>query len=279
MRGMLPQSSNQYRSHPAQYPIPPSALEWRSDRGNWAMPVLDNSRSAGVHRLSSIQNFLCRTRLPSTSLSAPSTTEFAHNLGPPTTTQYLVDPNIHHGGYYTEERTQVPNNREEHHGFRDVTPAQFASLQEPTATIHNGTFISGNVNNTVRHGESGLNILHRISAMEAFHDPANSYDQPPETRIEMQDKLWNRCINGEWRSGTDSLNMEPTILWVHGPAGAGKSAIMQTLSQRLENAGRLGGTFFFKRPSHSSGNGVVDGICQNGLELCFDVRNYWLLIL
>ncbi|KAJ7802178.1 NACHT domain-containing protein [Mycena leptocephala] len=37
------------------------------------------------------------------------------------------------------------------------------------------------------------------------------------------------------------------ICWLHGPAGAGKSAIMQTLCQRLQDAGRLGGAFFFKR--------------------------------
>ncbi|KAJ7911970.1 hypothetical protein B0H13DRAFT_1614064 [Mycena leptocephala] len=124
----------------------------------------------------------------------------------------------------------------------------------------------------------GLHILHRVSAAEAFHDPADSYDQPrchPETRVEMQDKLCNWCHNGEWpmkdaerdsdmgsssresEAGTTDSYPEPTILWVHGPAGAGKSAIMQTLSQRLENAGRLGGTFFFKRGHPTRGNAKV----------------------
>ncbi|KAJ7909180.1 hypothetical protein B0H13DRAFT_1616790 [Mycena leptocephala] len=56
---------------------------------------------------------------------------------------------------------------------------------------------------------------------------------------------------------TDSYDIEPTILWVHGPAGAGKTAIMETLSLRLEKAGRLGGSFFFKRGHPTRGNAKV----------------------
>ncbi|KAF8181029.1 hypothetical protein K438DRAFT_1554127, partial [Mycena galopus ATCC 62051] len=79
----------------------------------------------------------------------------------------------------------------------------------------------------------------------------------PETRIEMQDKLWNWCTEGKWPSETDLYDAEPSILWVHGPAEAGISAIMKTLSQRLEKAGRLGGTFFFKRGHPTRGNAKV----------------------
>ncbi|KAJ7663212.1 hypothetical protein DFH06DRAFT_1189641 [Mycena polygramma] len=134
---------------------------------------------------------------------------------------------------------------------------------EPTTTIRNGTFISGNVNNTVSKGESGINILHRASATEAFHDPANSHDQPrchPETRIEMQEKLLNWCLNSTWtpaKWGEVSYYTEPSVLWLRGPAGAGKSAIMTTLSQRLEDEKRLGGTFFFKRGHVARGNAGV----------------------
>ncbi|KAJ6468600.1 hypothetical protein DFH09DRAFT_497207 [Mycena vulgaris] len=140
---------------------------------------------------------------------------------------------------------------------------------EPT-TINNGTFIGGNVN--VKHGESGINILHRVSATAAFHDPADGHDQPrchPETRLEMQEKLLNWCLNSEWPRlqggvglGTEpasgiAMNTEPAILWLHGPAGAGKSAIMKTLSQRLAGANRLGGAFFFKRGHPTRGNANV----------------------
>ncbi|KAJ6458350.1 hypothetical protein C8R47DRAFT_150829 [Mycena vitilis] len=133
-----------------------------------------------------------------------------------------------------------------------------ASTSQPT-TIYNGTFIG---NNTVRNGESGINILHRVSVAEAFHDAADTVEQPrchPETRLEMHAKLLNWCFHSEWPRGwkETAYETEPIVLWVHGPAGAGKSAIMRTLSQRLENEGRLGGAFFFKRGHATRGNARV----------------------
>ncbi|KAJ6467887.1 hypothetical protein C8R45DRAFT_909687 [Mycena sanguinolenta] len=55
----------------------------------------------------------------------------------------------------------------------------------------------------------------------------------------------------EWSLETDSSS---TILWLHSPAGAGKSAIMQTFASELQTAGRLGGSFFFKRDHATRGN-------------------------
>jgi hypothetical protein len=73
----------------------------------------------------------------------------------------------------------------------------------------------------------------------------------------MLEKLWKWCIDLEWpdsKSARDSYDVEPTLLWVHGPAGAGKSAIMTSLAERLENEGCLGGAFFFKRGHPMRGN-------------------------
>ncbi|KAJ6504078.1 hypothetical protein C8R47DRAFT_1038323 [Mycena vitilis] len=101
--------------------------------------------------------------------------------------------------------------------------------------------ISGNMNNIRRQGESGLNILHRAVAGGAFHDSLERYPQPrchPETRTEMLEDLH------QWSSRTDPAS---SILWLQGPAGAGKSAIAQSLCQMLEAEGRLGASFFFKR--------------------------------
>ncbi|KAJ6471559.1 hypothetical protein C8R45DRAFT_1104524 [Mycena sanguinolenta] len=55
----------------------------------------------------------------------------------------------------------------------------------------------------------------------------------------------------EWALDPDP---KPTVLWLYGPAGAGKSAIMQTLAGRLKDAGVLGGSFFFKRGHAARGN-------------------------
>ncbi|KAF7325366.1 putative nwd2 protein [Mycena sanguinolenta] len=57
------------------------------------------------------------------------------------------------------------------------------------------------------------------------------------------------------QSDCDGLaDPDTNILWLYGPAGAGKSAIMQTLASQLRDAGRLGGSFFFKRGHARRGN-------------------------
>ncbi|KAJ7919536.1 hypothetical protein B0H13DRAFT_1482901, partial [Mycena leptocephala] len=98
------------------------------------------------------------------------------------------------------------------------------------------------------HGETGIHILHRAAAIDALYDSYDSFPQPkchPETRTEMLDNLYNWAVR--------SSSARP-IRWLHGPAGAGKSAIMQTLCQKLQNTGRLGGAFFFKRGDATRGN-------------------------
>ncbi|KAJ7845015.1 hypothetical protein B0H14DRAFT_3685182, partial [Mycena olivaceomarginata] len=100
-----------------------------------------------------------------------------------------------------------------------------------------------------RHGEPGLHILYRAAACDAFYDSAERFPPPkchPETRTKMlQDLL-------KWSSNANSHN----VLWLHGPAGAGKSAIAQSFCQKLKEDGRLGASFFFKRlhPSRGTGN-------------------------
>ncbi|KAJ6490048.1 hypothetical protein C8R45DRAFT_901601 [Mycena sanguinolenta] len=102
--------------------------------------------------------------------------------------------------------------------------------------------------NNVQQGERGIHILHRAVATAAIHDSAESYPQPrchPETRTQMLEDLCDWVLDEDARHN---------ILWLHGPAGAGKTAVMQTLARQLRVAGRLGGTFFFKRGHATRGN-------------------------
>ncbi|KAJ7846210.1 hypothetical protein B0H14DRAFT_3454533 [Mycena olivaceomarginata] len=124
----------------------------------------------------------------------------------------------------------------------------------PVQSVQGGTFftaknviIAQNVDRN--HGEAGMHILHRAVALEALYDSADSFPQPkchPETRTEILDGLYNWAIKD---------GVIESICWLHGPAGAGKSAIMQTLCQKLQNTGRLDGAFFFKRGHTTRGNG------------------------
>ncbi|KAJ7827630.1 hypothetical protein B0H14DRAFT_2516883 [Mycena olivaceomarginata] len=67
----------------------------------------------------------------------------------------------------------------------------------------------------------------------------------PDTRKELLDDLYRWAIQND-----------PTqpICWLHGLAGAGKSAIMQTLCEKLQSTSRFGGAFFFKRGHATRGN-------------------------
>jgi hypothetical protein len=117
--------------------------------------------------------------------------------------------------------------------------------------IQGGTFITAeNVNH--HHGEDGINLLHRAVALEALYDSADSFPRPqchPETRKEMLDDLY------DWAISDYTVR---SIRWLHGPAGAGKSAIMQSLCQRLlEDEDRLAASFFFKRGHPTCGNAKV----------------------
>ncbi|KAJ7690374.1 hypothetical protein B0H17DRAFT_983168, partial [Mycena rosella] len=118
--------------------------------------------------------------------------------------------------------------------------------------IHGGNYINVSGDNVHhRYGEAGIHILHQAVALEALYDSAESFPQPrchPETRTEMLDGLY------QWATGDGTSH---SIRWLHGPAGSGKSAIMQTLCQRLEEADCLGGAFFFKRGHVTRGNAKV----------------------
>ncbi|KAJ7478124.1 hypothetical protein FB451DRAFT_181850 [Mycena latifolia] len=77
--------------------------------------------------------------------------------------------------------------------------------------------------------------------MEALHDSGERFPEPPchpgtQTAVLEKLKSW-------------SLNTSPdsTILWLHGCAGMGKSAIAQMFASDCQAQGRLGASFFFKR--------------------------------
>ncbi|KAJ7704281.1 hypothetical protein B0H14DRAFT_2548121 [Mycena olivaceomarginata] len=91
------------------------------------------------------------------------------------------------------------------------------------------------------YGESGIDLLYRHVAMEALHDSGEHFPEPachPGTRTATMEELHL------WSTDT---SIESTILWLHGCAGAGKSAIAQMFAKSLQTEGRLGASFFFQR--------------------------------
>lgn len=76
--------------------------------------------------------------------------------------------------------------------------------------------------------------------MDASHDANrdNKAECSPETRTRILKEL------DDW---VDDPNPEYKIIWLYGPAGAGKSAIAQSVMKRAHKEGRLGASFFFSR--------------------------------
>ncbi|KAJ7146553.1 hypothetical protein C8R44DRAFT_16520 [Mycena epipterygia] len=139
-----------------------------------------------------------------------------------------------------------------HHNNNSLPRSDGEPAQSTEGIVHI-TAQNVNQNHHYESGKRGIDILHRHVALEALYDSAESFPQPrchPETRTKILDDLYEWAVKS---SSEENYSMR----WLYGPAGAGKSAIMQTLCQRLQAAGPLGGSFFFKRGHATRGNAKV----------------------
>ncbi|KAJ2925585.1 hypothetical protein H1R20_g11508, partial [Candolleomyces eurysporus] len=104
------------------------------------------------------------------------------------------------------------------------------------------------VNNYISEGDA-LQYLHKHSATSAMHDSEERYP-PPLCHEGTRDVIISR-IEG-WYGF--EIPPEKKIMWVHAPAGYGKTAVAGTVSKKMESRTDLdfnpvGATFFFWRTS------------------------------
>jgi hypothetical protein len=91
-------------------------------------------------------------------------------------------------------------------------------------------------------------LLEKYVVPGAFHDSAERYDPPkcyPHTREAVLERIM-RWVN-------DPAN-EAQIMWMFGPAGAGKTAIAQSIAEMCFQSGRLAASFFFSRNASGRDN-------------------------
>jgi hypothetical protein len=91
--------------------------------------------------------------------------------------------------------------------------------------------------------------LQKFIAENAYYDSDARFPPPrcyPETRIDVLEKITN------W---IDDLDPTKRIFWLSGPAGAGKSAITQTIAERCKDT-QLAASFFFQRKTKDCGMAV-----------------------
>ncbi|KAF5360339.1 hypothetical protein D9756_005088 [Leucocoprinus leucothites] len=114
--------------------------------------------------------------------------------------------------------------------------------------IHNQTIIS----QIISCGDIGFRIIGEKRMIGAEVESSTRKYAPrchPDTRKSLQHSVM------EWIAAERSYDMSwerrervPRMLWVMGPAGVGKSALAQTIAEKMKAKGQLGATLFFSRP-------------------------------
>jgi len=88
---------------------------------------------------------------------------------------------------------------------------------------------------------TGLSLLRANAAPEAFHNSSERYDKPkchPHTRTAVINEIMTLASDEEKRA---------FFMWLYGPAGAGKTAIADSIAELCHDGGRLAASFFFSR--------------------------------
>ncbi|KAJ7739126.1 hypothetical protein B0H16DRAFT_65373 [Mycena metata] len=194
------------------------------------------------------------------------------------------------------------------HPHTNLPPSFLGGAQITAGNINH--YWSGEAGINILHQAAALEALY--DSADGYPQPRCH----PETRTEILDNLYNWCT-GETQPGSTEGDMDQEqeeqqdnvdnqgdedededeedeqdediegqdndltthpICWLHGPAGAGKSAITQTLSRRLQDADCLGGAFFFKRHHSTRGNAKVL-FATLGYQLALNNRDLKPLIL
>jgi len=97
----------------------------------------------------------------------------------------------------------------------------------------------------------GFERLQQATAPSAFHDAGDTVDPPkchPHTRTAIINKIM------DWILGLGVDDQKSVILWLYGPAGAGKSAIAHDIAQRCDLEKLLLASFFFSRSDPARSN-------------------------
>jgi len=94
----------------------------------------------------------------------------------------------------------------------------------------------------------GLQMLYRRTAPDSSHNSGHRYPPPkchPGTRLGTLTDIM------KW---VDDRSQACSVFWLKGPAGAGKSAIAQTIAEQCTESGQLASSFFFAKGDPMRGN-------------------------
>ncbi|KAF9058269.1 hypothetical protein BJ165DRAFT_120998 [Panaeolus papilionaceus] len=121
----------------------------------------------------------------------------------------------------------------------DSHPAIFGPNSKVMFIGGNPTFQHNTYVDQAHNMRGAIQILYEHSSPGAAYNSRDRYDPPkchPNTRTGLLNTTRNWARDGRSR-----------ILWLYGSAGAGKSAVAQTLAMELRAASNLAASFFFSR--------------------------------
>ena len=88
---------------------------------------------------------------------------------------------------------------------------------------------------------TGIELLQKRTVPGALHNSDERYD-PPKCHERTREAVLQEIM--DW---IEDLDRQTRFLWLHGPAGAGKSAIEQTIAELCDKMNFLAASFFFSR--------------------------------
>ncbi|KAF8150923.1 hypothetical protein B0H34DRAFT_801828 [Crassisporium funariophilum] len=111
--------------------------------------------------------------------------------------------------------------------------------------------ITGGTYTVITSGPRGLDLLQHHITLGAVHDSGERFNPPrchAETRVALLAEIMEWVLEHQHRTSS-------SILWVHGPAGFGKSAIAQSIAEQCQALGLLAASFFFSREAAGRSHG------------------------
>ncbi len=121
--------------------------------------------------------------------------------------------------------------------------------------------------------KSGFQILQDHVAPAAFHNSKQRVDPRDATNTRARPS-WTKFLSGLW--GVGKGPRETWIAWLNGAAGAGKSAICQTIAERCILHNILVASFFFFRADSSRNtiDPVVATLAYQIIQLIPETKKY-----
>lgn len=103
--------------------------------------------------------------------------------------------------------------------------------------------------------------------MEGAEHDSGARDPPPRCQEDTR-----RTLKGKVNSWFEDEKRKEKFLWLNGPAGVGKSAIMQTATEAIADSNRLAAAIFFSRPN---GRGDADKVIPTlAYQLALNIPGY-----